>query len=118
MPIASLERLPLAALACLVLMTGCTVSLYPLPDFGGLYNRAAQFDDETRNPVIVIPGFLGSSLKDRDTGRIVWGAFRGRYAHPGRPDGARLVALPMAEGLPFGNCVMASSQREFSNASA
>ncbi|MGH8549522.1 MAG: esterase/lipase family protein [Methylococcales bacterium] len=70
----------------------------PVPDLGGLYNRAAEFDDATRNPVIVIPGVLGSKLVDRVSGRTVWGAFEGEYADPETDDGARLIALPMAEG--------------------
>ncbi len=72
-----------------------------LPDLGGLYNRAAEFDDLTRNPVIVIPGVLGSKLRDGESGRVVWGAFGGEYADPETEDGARLVALPMAEGRPL-----------------
>src|SRR5262245_32049177 len=79
-------------------LAGCTVGVSPAPDLGGLYNRAAQAGDAARNPVIVIPGIGGSKLMDRVTGRIVWGAFAGTYANPSRPDGARLVALPMAEG--------------------
>jgi hypothetical protein len=82
------------AVACFALACGAGSA----PDLGGLYNRAAEFDDATRNPAIVIPGVLGSKLVDRDTGHPVWGAFAGDYADPETPDGARLVALPMAEG--------------------
>jgi lecithin:cholesterol acyltransferase len=82
-------------------LAGCTVGVSPAPDLGGLYNRAAQAGDAARNPVIVIPGIGGSKLADRETGRVVWGAFAGSYANPSRPDGARLVALPMAEGRPL-----------------
>ena len=71
------------------------------PDLGGLYSRAAEFDDATRNPVIVIPGVLGSKLVDRETGRTAWGAFSGEYADPETPEGARAIALPMAEGRPL-----------------
>jgi Lecithin:cholesterol acyltransferase len=84
--------LPLLALAC---------ALGGAPDLGGLYNRAAEFDDATRNPVIVIPGVLGSKLVDGASGREVWGAFGGGSADPETPDGARLFALPMAEGVPL-----------------
>jgi hypothetical protein len=82
-------------------VAGCAVGVSPAPDLGGLYNRAAQSGDAARNPVIVVPGIGGSKLMDRDTGRVVWGAFAGTYANPSRPDGARLVALPMAEGRPL-----------------
>jgi pimeloyl-ACP methyl ester carboxylesterase len=69
-----------------------------VPDVGGLYNRVAQHHDALRNPIIVIPGILGSRLKDRATGRTVWGVFAGDYADPRTDTGARLFALPMKEG--------------------
>jgi len=71
------------------------------PDLGGIYNLAAMKHDELRNPVIVIPRILGSKLTDEPTGRLVWGAFSGGFADPETDDGARLVALPMAEGVPL-----------------
>jgi len=73
----------------------------PAPALGGIYNRAAQQHASERNPVIVIPGILGSRLVDGPSQRVVWGAFRGGYANPETPDGARLVALPMAPGDPL-----------------
>lgn len=68
------------------------------PDLGEIYNRAAHHRRSERNPVIVIPGLMGTRLVDGDTGETVWGAFTGEYAKPGTPHGARLVALPMHEG--------------------
>ncbi len=79
-------------------MSGCTVAV-PRPDLGGLYDQAAQYHDAHRNPVIVIPGILGSKLVQQDTRRIVWGAFGGGSANPQSPQGARLLALPMREGM-------------------
>ena len=73
------------------------------PDLSILYNRAAQYHDEKRNPVILIPGILGSKLVDSESGRLVWGAFAGGYANPQKPDGARLIALPMREGMALGS---------------
>ena len=78
-------------------VTGCAQRI-GLPDLGGIYNRAAQAHDELRNPIIVIPGILGSKLVDAQSGHIVWGAFAGDYANPEKPEGARLVALPMRDG--------------------
>lgn len=77
-----------------MLVGGCAATIMP-PDLGGLYSRAAASGDVDRNPVIVIPGILGSRLVDGESGRVVWGAFGGGYANPQTPDGARLVALPM-----------------------
>src|SRR5262245_34381372 len=71
------------------------------PDLGGIYNPSAAYHDADRNPVIVIPGILGSRLKDTATSRVVWGAFAGTYANPNTPDGARLAALPLREGAPL-----------------
>src|SRR5262245_13321331 len=81
----------------LTLAAGCGQSIQ-VPDINGLYTRTARYRDAPRNPVIVIPGILGSKLTDDVTGRIVWGAFAGSYANPQTAEGARLVALPMREG--------------------
>ena len=81
---------------CLAVV-GCTRSVR-VPDLGGIYGRAAQLDGPNRNPVIVIPGILGSRLVDSQTGQVVWGAFSGDYANPEKPQGARLLALPMRKG--------------------
>jgi hypothetical protein len=77
------------------------VATVKLPDLGGLYSEAAQRHEPSHNPVIVVPGILGSRLQDDESGRVVWGAFSGDYADPRTPDGARLLALPMAEGAPL-----------------
>ncbi len=82
----------------LVFAAGCGGVAYDPPDLGGLYNRAAR-SSQYRNAVIVIPGLLGSKLLDKESGRIVWGAFEGGYANPKEPEGARLIALPMKEGV-------------------
>ena len=66
----------------LVFLSGCTTSLRPAPDLGGIYNRAARSDHATRNPIIVIPGILGSKLVDAETGQPVWGAFVTEAASP------------------------------------
>ena len=71
----------------------------PDADLALLYNPAAQHHGPDRNPIIVIPGLLGSRLRDPASGRIVWGAFDGNAADPGTADGARLVALPFTEAM-------------------
>jgi len=84
----------------LLLIVACNQNVRA-PDLGGLYDRAAQDHHPDRNPVIVIPGILGSRLVAED-GQVVWGAFAGDYAKPSKPSGARLVALPMAKGKSLG----------------
>ena len=82
--------LPLAALIGLV---ACAKGLAG-PDLGGIYNRAAQQSDFERNPIIVIPGILGSRLVQEAEGLTVWGAFGGTWADPRKASGA--------SGLRFG----------------
>ncbi len=95
------SQFPLTGLLMIALtLTACRTSVRQ-PDLGKLYDRAAQYHGPERNPVIVIPGILGSKLVDRESDRVVWGAFAGSYANPTSPDGARLVAHPMREGTPL-----------------
>lgn len=75
---------------------GCAI----LPDAGGpdlriVYNRAAQAHGPDRNPIIVIPGILGSRLVDVSTHQTIWGAFDRTAAHPGDPAGIRKIGLPL-----------------------
>lgn len=62
-----------------------------------LYTPAAMHHGLDRNPIIVVPGLLGSRLRDPASDRIVWGAFDGVAADPGTVEGARLVALPFTD---------------------
>lgn len=86
---------------CLVLaLTACSTG-----DKGAeldvIYARAAKTDRPDRNPVIVIPGILGSRLKDTETDTTVWGAFISGAADPQNAEDARLISLPIAEGKPL-----------------
>ncbi len=85
--------LALWALVC-AFGLGCSLRIQP-PDLGQIYDRAAADLHTERNPIVVIPGLMGSRLEELGTGRVVWGAFGGGYANPAKPDGARLVALPL-----------------------
>lgn len=67
------------------------------PDLSALYDRAASYHAPDRNPIIVVPGIMGSRLVD-DDGMVVWGAFDEEYADPDDPAGARRIALPMEKG--------------------
>ena len=81
-----------------LLAVACSSPPIPAPDLEVLYERAARFEGELRNPVVVIPGVLGSRLVDEVSGRLVWGAFTGDFADPDTAEGARLIALPMQAG--------------------
>ncbi len=91
-----MNRLRYGFLVGAVLAVGCAGSR-PSPNLGGLYNKSASFHDERRNPIILIPGILGSNLIDRASGRIVWGSFTGDWANPSTPEGARLLAVDMED---------------------
>ena len=65
------------------------------PDIGEIYNILAQSEDPYRNPVILIPGTMGSRLLDQDEDEVIWGVF-GPSNSPNTPSYARQIALPMA----------------------
>jgi hypothetical protein len=53
--------------------TSCTIKAPPAPDFGKLYSVPAMQHGPGRNPVIFIPGILGSRLVDEASGNVAWG---------------------------------------------
>ena len=81
----------------LFFLSACSASVLN-PDLGGLYNELAQNENPHRNPVIVIPGLMGSKLVDQDTDEMIWGTFGLGQVNPNTPTGARQIALPMAKG--------------------
>ena len=83
-----------ASFLILPLLFSCTKKYEP-PDLGELYTRSAREYHKYGNPVIVIPGILGSRLVVEKSGTVVWGAFDNNYADPGTPEGARLIAHPL-----------------------
>ncbi len=86
-------RLPAICLS-MVLLTACGPSRLS-PDLKGIYSAAARQENPDRNPIIVIPGILGSRLVD-DRGRVVWGEFGSGAVGLASPEGRRLMAVPMS----------------------
>lgn len=82
-----------------VLLSACSTTSKDRENLKRLYDKSAQYHAPDRNPVIVIPGILGSRLVEEKTGTTVWGAFRKDFADPGSDDGARLIALPLTADL-------------------
>lgn len=80
----------------LIFVPACS-PVFHTPNLGNLYNALAQHEDPSRNPVIVIPGLLGSKLVDQDTNEMVWGTFGLGQVDPNTPTGARQFALPMGK---------------------
>lgn len=76
-------------------LTACASHDDAPPDLSAIYDRAASHHDLQRNPVVVIPGILGSTLAAGD--ETVWGAFAGNYADPETPEGARRFAHPIGD---------------------
>ncbi len=72
------------------------------PDLKHIYEDAAKGSGESRNPVIVIPGILGSSLYDQANKQTVWGAFDRDFQGPKSPMAARQIALPMQKERAIG----------------
>lgn len=64
-----------------------------------LYEQSAQYHKPDRNPVIVIPGILGSRLVDDASGRTVWGAFDNTSVDPRKREDAQLLALPIGDEI-------------------
>jgi len=88
------QRFAILGVMLAALPAGCRSA--PEADLAALYDRSAGAHGPDRNPVVLLPGILGSNLRDAQSGKIVWGAFDGEYANPRRPEGARLVGIPMA----------------------
>lgn len=81
-----------------LLLTACASAPTQRATLKQVYDRSAQYHAPDRNPIIVIPGILGSRLVDDTSGQTVWGAFRADYADPDTDEGARLIALPFDGG--------------------
>lgn len=86
---------PAFLLAILVCLVGCS-HRPAAPDLGTIYNAAARQSHVDRNPIIVIPGILGSKLVDGDDGRIVWGRYGSGAIDHGSVEGMRSFALPVS----------------------
>ena len=71
----------------------------PEPELALIYNPSARYHGPDRNPIIVIPGLLGTRLVDQATGALAWGAFDAGGAGTD-PEGLRLLALPMDDDIP------------------
>ncbi|MEL7239703.1 MAG: hypothetical protein AAGK78_12650, partial [Planctomycetota bacterium] len=73
-----------------------TVSRAAFPAAHDLYGDATDQDASTRNPVVVMPGIMGSRLRHRPTGQVLWGgATKREFADPTDPEQLRAITLPM-----------------------
>jgi pimeloyl-ACP methyl ester carboxylesterase len=98
-------RLPIKSIVISILGTLILVACSSPPktsDLGGIYNQLAQHEDPYRNPIVLIPGMLGSKLIDPQSDELAWGTFGFKRLDPTTPEGARLISLPMQPGRPLG----------------
>ena len=83
-------------------LTGCqSLKKRNQVNLGEIYDEFAQLPDTDRNPVIVIPGVLGSRLVDQETGDLVWGETGPGGANPRKTKSLTALALPMHSGVPL-----------------
>lgn len=78
-------------------LAGCSIFAAE-PELALIYNRSAAFHAPDRNPIIAMPGLLGSTLQQSGSDALVWGAFDGSSANPSEPMGLRMLALPIGTG--------------------
>ena len=69
----------------------------------GIVQKSLDYEGIARNPVIVVHGFLGSHLKNNETGKDVWGSFAGidairGYSHKELQE----ISLPMKKDKTLG----------------
>ena len=81
------------ALSSSLLLVACASPRSKMPAIAKIYEQAAL--DEIRNPVVVIHGILGARLTDRQTGKIVWGAFTNEAYDPNTRVGTQALSLPL-----------------------
>ncbi len=88
-----------ASAAVAVLLAACSSAVATKdPELAITYKESAAYRGPDRNPVIVIPGLLGTRLRDPISGQLVWGAFDGTAANPSDPRQLRQIALPIGRG--------------------
>ncbi len=81
----------------LLLVSGCAANTGK--EFLAInYQRAAQIEGPERNPVLVIPGLLGTTLRDTGNDTLIWGGFDGVSVNPRNPAALRALALPLNPG--------------------
>ena len=70
-----------------------------VPQLGEIYQQAAaSHQSEQLNPVIVIPGILGSKIKDPESGKSIWGVFDNEFLNLNRPENFQIAAVPIQKG--------------------
>ena len=66
-----------------------------VPELGSIYEPTVKLENAIRNPVIIIPGMMGSKLEQTSENRLVWGAFNSQSIDPSNAADVRLLACPI-----------------------
>jgi len=80
---------------CLLGLAGCAHD--PIGSIATIYGYS-QAESGDLPPIVIVAGFLGSVLEDRDSGRVVWGRFLAGEQRSFLPEVQRRLALPMTGG--------------------
>ncbi len=102
-----MTKLRLVLLLCLFVLAGYfgrpwidqfipgRVTKKDMPELDAIYGQSVKRENVIRNPVIVVPGMMGSKLMDRTSGRTVWGVFDSQSIDVDKPDDVRLLSFPI-----------------------
>ena len=66
-----------------------------VPELNSIYAPTAHFENMIRNPVIVVPGMMGSRLEVTSKNRTVWGVFDSHSIDPDVAEDIRLLGCPI-----------------------
>ena len=68
---------------------------------GPLQKKAIDYEGPLRNPVIIVHGFLGSNMLDKNTGKNVWGKFSTEDGYSVSDEKMRALSIPMVKHKPL-----------------
>jgi len=90
------------SLTLALLCVSCSSRREPeVADIGRIYNTAARNHQVDINPVIVIPGILGSKLIEPESKKSIWGIFDNNFIDTNKPENLPAITLPLYDGSRF-----------------
>ena len=66
-----------------------------MANLGPIYDPTVRLKNTLRNPVIIVPGMMGSTLEQTSENRIVWGVFDSHGIDPNVASDVRLISCPI-----------------------
>ena len=66
-----------------------------MANLGPIYDPTVHLKNLLRNPVIIVPGMMGSTLEQSSQNRIVWGVFDSNSIDPNVASDVRLLGCPI-----------------------